>query len=211
MNSFTKFLLDEGVLRFGDFTLKSGRKCPYFMNFGDIKNGGSITMLAAYYGEIIKGLDLEGRILFGPAYKGIPLVVATSVILKEKYNISLPFAYNRKEAKDHGEGGSIVGTIPKEGDRITIVEDVITAGTAVKESLEILKPTGAVVDSLVVAVDRMERGKGERSATKELEEEYGIKVYSISSIEEVAENLTGENGAYKDKIWDYLKEYGGKR
>lgn len=211
MNNFTNFLLEEGVLRFGDFTLKSGRKCPYFMNFGDIKTGGAITRLAGYYAETIKDLDLGDRILFGPAYKGIPLAVATSVILQEKYNISLPFAYNRKEAKDHGEGGSIVGTIPKEGDRITIVEDVITAGTAVKESLEILKSTGARVDSLVIAVDRMERGKGEKSATQELEDEFGIKVYSISNIEELAEKLTGDSEAYKDKIYSYLSEYGGKR
>lgn len=182
-------LLKQNVLKFGEFTLKSGRIAPYFLNFGDIKTGGSIYALSEFYADILKNeIDLENRILFGPAYKGIPLAVATACKMKEKYDIDIPFLFNRKEAKDHGEGGNLVGMKPTAGTKITIIEDVITAGTAIRESLNMFD-NSIVVDSVIIAVDRMEKGMGEKSTTLELEEEYGVKVYSIANIKEIVEYL----------------------
>lgn len=213
MKDFSLFLLEEGVLKFGGFTLKSGRKAPYFLNFGDIKTGRALHHLAHYYAQIlIKNINTENRVLFGPAYKGIPLAVAVSIALAEK-EVDIPFCYNRKEIKDHGEGGNLVGMIPKAGTNVTVIEDVMTAGTALRETMDIFKNyEGVNVDSCIISVDRMEKGKTDKCAVKEIEEEFGIDIYSISNIQEVAEELL-ELELIHDKMYgeieDYLKEYGG--
>lgn len=213
-------LINEKVLKFGDFTLKSGRKAPYFLNFGEIKSGESLSILASIYAEILyKEIGVENRILFGPAYKGIPLVAATALKLMEKYQVSIPILYNRKEKKDHGEGGILVGKIPQKNDKITIIEDVITAGTAIKESLEIFNSYEDVkVDSVIFALDRMEKGKSEKTTIKELEEEYSIKAFSIANIRDVVDylynrDINGEiyiDDTIKSNIENYLNEYAGK-
>ena len=212
MMKISKLLVEEGVLTFGDFTLKSGRKAPYFLNFGNIKTGKSISELSDFYSEIlIKNVDLKNRILFGPAYKGIPLVVAVAFSLIGK-GFNVPFCYNRKEAKDHGERGSLVGAVPKAGDKITVIEDVMTAGTALRETMK-LEGFEESVDSCIIAVDRMERGKSKESAVKEMEREFGIKIYSISNIRDIVDDLY-ESGQIqiqtKSGIEDYLKEFRGE-
>lgn len=202
-----ELMIEQNVLSFGDFTLKSGRKAPYFMNFGNIRNGKALSLI----GELFADLYLEkiGRstILFGPAYKGIPLSVAMATSVYDKSGLSLPVCYNRKERKDHGEGGIMVGHIPSAGDQVTIVEDVITAGTAVRQSIQVIEKTGARVESLIVAVDRMERGKTGKSTTEELAAEFGIKVFSLISIKEIVQNLELDEHTM-GAIRMYLKKYG---
>lgn len=216
---FIDLLLQANVLKFGDFTLKSGRKAPYFLNFGEIRTGGQLYRLAEFYADVFREkLGEERRILFGPAYKGIPLAVATSMKLKEKYDMDVPFCYNRKEKKDHGEGGSLVGEIPKSGDRITIIEDVVTAGTAIRETLDLLKGMdGVVVDSVILAVDRMEKGTGEQSTFHELESQYDIRTYSLTTIREILAYLHNRpvdgkiyiDDLLKADMLGYLSKYGG--
>lgn len=216
---FIDLLLQANVLKFGNFTLKSGRKAPYFLNFGEIRTGGQLYRLAEFYADVFhEKMGEERRILFGPAYKGIPLAVATSMKLKEKYDLDVPFCYNRKEKKDHGEGGSLVGEIPKKGDHITIIEDVVTAGTAIRETLDLLKGVdGVIVDSVILAVDRMEKGTGEQSTFHELESQYGIHTYSLTTIREILAYLHNRpvdgkiyiDDLLKADMLEYLSKYGG--
>lgn len=181
---FIRFALDRNVLRFGEFTLKSGRKSPYFFNAGLFNDGTSLGRLARFYAQAFIHSDLdEVDVIFGPAYKGIPLAAVTSVALAESFDRNLPFCYNRKEAKDHGEGGSLVGA-PLQG-RVLIIDDVITAGTAVREVMQIIRAAGATPAAVMIALNREERGQGELSAIQEVERDFGIPVVSIASLTQV--------------------------
>ncbi len=203
---FIKFLEDAGVLKFGDFTAKSGRKIPYFINAGDIKTGAQIARLGEFYAKAYTE-HLGGRktALFGPAYKGIPIAVSAAVALA-KEGVDVPFFFNRKEAKDHGEGGVLVGYSPKPGDEVVIVEDVITAGTAIRESMEILsKLEGVKVAACFIMVNRGEKGKTEKSAMKEVEEEFGFPVYSVVDVYDIIEYLE-ENPANAENV-ERIRKY----
>ena len=208
---FIKFLEGAGVLKFGDFTAKSGRKIPYFINAGDIKTGEQISKLGEFYARAYKEkLGKTKAVLYGPAYKGISIAVSSAVALA-KQGLDLPFFFNRKEAKDHGEGGIFVGYTPKAGEKIVIVEDVITAGTAIRESMEILSSLdGAKVIATFVMVDRKEKGKGEKSAMAEVGEEFGFPVYSVVDVYDIIEYLE-ENPAHAEdvaRIKNYLTIWG---
>ena len=187
---FIKFLEDAGVLKFGDFTAKSGRKIPYFINAGDIKTGEQISKLGEFYAKAyLEKVGNKRAVLYGPAYKGISIAVSSAVALA-KSGLDLPFFFNRKEAKDHGEGGVFVGYTPKENEDIVIVEDVITAGTAIRESMEILSSLkGSKVIATFVMVDRKEKGKTEKSAMAEVGEEFGFPVYSVVDVYDIIEYL----------------------
>lgn len=210
---FIKFLEGAGVLKFGDFTAKSGRKIPYFINAGDIKTGEQIAKLGEFYAKTyMEKLGDKRCVLFGPAYKGIPIAVSAAVALS-KNGVDAPFFFNRKEAKDHGEGGVLVGYVPKAGEEIVIVEDVITAGTAIRESMEILsKIDGAKVAACFIMVDRREKGKGELSAMKEIENEFGFPVYSVVDVYDIIEYLEEkpENAENVARIKNYLAVNGAK-
>ena len=184
---FIGLCLELGVLRFGDFTLKSGRRSPYFFNAGLFIDGRAIAALGRHYAHAAVRSGLPFDMLFGPAYKGIPLVTATAAALAEHEGRNLPFAFNRKEAKDHGEGGSIVGA-PLAG-RVLIVDDVITAGTAIRESVEIIRAQGATPAGVLIALDREERGRGERSAVQEVQEVYGLPVVSVLRLRDLMTHL----------------------
>ncbi len=217
---FIHFMVRSGVLTFGDFTTKSGRKTPYFVNTGNYKTGAQAALLGDYYAACIQEHMPEGLdALFGPAYKGIPLAVTAAASLYRNYGRDLPYCFNRKEAKDHGEGGSMVGYQPKDGDRIAIVEDVVTAGTAVRESLELFRKVARVeVKALFVSVDRMERGTGDRAALDELREEYGIQVYPIVTIREIMDCLHNRpvdvmvyfDDKTRSRLEEYLAYYGAR-
>lgn len=208
---FIKFLESAGVLRFGDFTAKSGRKIPYFINAGDIKTGAQMKKLGEFYAKAYtERLGNRKNVLFGPAYKGIPIAVSVAVALEE-HGIDVPYFFNRKEAKDHGEGGVFVGYTPKDGENIVITEDVITAGTAIRESMDILAPLkGSKVVAAFVMVDRKEKGRGELSAIDEVEKQYGFPVYSIVDVYDIIEYLELEGGNEQNvrRIRDYLEVYG---
>ena len=208
---FIEFLQGAGVLKFGDFNAKSGRKIPYFINAGEIKTGEHISKLGSFYAKAYKEKLGEARTaLFGPAYKGIPIAVSASVALA-KEGLDLPFFFNRKEAKDHGEGGIFVGYKPKEGEKVVIVEDVITAGTAIRETMEIMKTVpGVEVVTTFVMVDRKDKGKGEKGAMKEIEEEFGFPVYSVVDVYDIIEYLEEDeaNRENVDRIKRYLEVYG---
>lgn len=208
---FIKFLESAGVLRFGDFTAKSGRKIPYFINAGDIKTGAQMKKLGEFYAKAYtEKLGNRKNVLFGPAYKGIPIAVSVAVALEE-HGIDVPYFFNRKEAKDHGEGGVFVGYTPKDGENIVITEDVITAGTAIRESMDILSPLkGSKVVAAFVMVDRKEKGRGELSAIDEVEKQYGFPVYSIVDVYDIIEYLELEGGNEQNvrRIRDYLEVYG---
>lgn len=208
---FIKFLESAGVLRFGDFTAKSGRKIPYFINAGDIKTGAQMKKLGEFYAKAYtERLGNRKNVLFGPAYKGIPIAVSVAVALEE-HGIDVPYFFNRKEAKDHGEGGVFVGYTPKDGENIVITEDVITAGTAIRESMNILSPLkGSKVVAAFVMVDRKEKGRGELSAIDEVEKQYGFPVYSIVDVYDIIEYLELEGGNEQNvrRIRDYLEVYG---
>ena len=210
---FIKFLEGAGVLKFGDFTAKSGRKIPYFINAGDIKTGEQISKLGEFYARAYKEkLGDKKTVLYGPAYKGISIAVSSAVALA-KEGLDLPFFFNRKEAKDHGEGGIFVGYTPKEGESIVIVEDVITAGTAIRESMEILSSLkGTNVVATFVMVDRKEKGKGEKSAMAEVGEEFGFPVYSVVDVYDIIEYLEEDeaNRENVDRIKKYLEVNGAK-
>ena len=207
--AFINFMASAGVLTFGDFTTKSGRKTPYFVNTGNYRTGMHISMLGDYYAGRVAESCEKFDALFGPAYKGITLAAATSISLYRHHGIDVPYFFNRKEAKDHGEGGSLVGYIPKDGDRIIIIEDVVTAGTAVRESLELLNAVADVtVTALFVSVDRMERGTGERSTLNELRDEFGINVYSIITVRDIIDSLPEGDGRTR-KMEEYLAKYAG--
>lgn len=193
---FIEFMVRSGVLTFGDFVTKSGRNTPYFVNTGNYKTGSQAAKLGRFYADCIYENIRENRIpsdiraLFGPAYKGIPLAVSTSIALAEKYEMDVNYCFNRKEVKDHGEGGKMVGYRLKDGDKVLITEDVITAGTAVREVMPQLKAVADVkVEGLIISVDRMERGRGEKTAIQEIEEEFGIKAYPIVTVREVIDML----------------------
>lgn len=191
---FIDFLIESQVLKFGDFVTKSGRKTSYFVNTGGFTTGEQMTRLGEYYADCIMNHIRQGHIpedidaIFGPAYKGIPLVVATVIALKAKYGLNWEYCFNRKEEKDHGEGGNIIGYKPKDGDKILIIEDVITAGTSVREVVPLLQSWAQLeIVGLVVAVDRMEKGRTSLSATEEIMADLGIPTFSIVNIKEILE------------------------
>ena len=208
---FIQFLEGAGVLKFGDFTAKSGRKIPYFINAGDIKTGDQISKLGEFYAKAyLEKVGRERAVLYGPAYKGISIAVSSAVALS-KEGLDLPFFFNRKEAKDHGEGGVFVGYKPQAGEEIVIVEDVITAGTAIRESMEILSSLeGTKVVATFVMVDRKEKGRGEKSAMAEVGEEFGFPVYSVVDVNDIIEYLSEDekNTENVERIKKYLEIYG---
>ncbi len=205
---FIRFLEDAGVLKFGDFTAKSGRKIPYFINAGDIKTGEQIAKLGSFYAKsYLEKVGHKRTVLYGPAYKGISIAVSAAVALAQE-GLDVPFFFNRKEAKDHGEGGTFVGYVPKAGEQIVITEDVITAGTAIRESMQILSglQDGSVA-AVFVMVDRKEKGKTERSAMDEVSQEFGFPVYSVVDVYDIIEYLKEDpaNKENVDRIEAYLK------
>ena len=210
---FIKFLQDAGVLKFGDFTAKSGRKIPYFINAGDIKTGEQIAKLGEFYAKsYLEKVGNKRTVLYGPAYKGISIAVSSSIALS-KNGLDVPFFFNRKEAKDHGEGGIFVGYVPKEGEEVVIVEDVITAGTAIRESMANLSSlSGVKVAATFVMVDRKEKGKGVKSAMAEVEEEFGFPVYSVVDVYDIIEYLEEDpaNKENVERIKNYLSVNGAK-
>jgi|SRR5512133_315716 orotate phosphoribosyltransferase len=217
---FIEFMVRSGVLTFGDFVTKSGRKTPFFINTGNYKTGAQLVKLGQYYAEsVVNNLGAQFNVLFGPAYKGIPLAVSTSMILSDKFNQDVAFCFNRKEAKDHGEGGTLIGHKLKNGDRVLIIEDVTTAGTSVRESIPMLKAIADVtIAGLVVSVDRMERGTGTKGALAELKDEFNIPAFSIVSLAEIIEHLHNRevdgkvvlNDEILERIHEYRKLYGSQ-
>ncbi|KHF26575.1 orotate phosphoribosyltransferase [Solemya velum gill symbiont] len=206
--SFLKFALDKEVLRFGEFTLKSGRLSPYFFNTGLFNTGLSLAELGRYYAQTIVDSDIQFDVLYGPAYKGIPLAAVTVAALADNHDIDVAYAFNRKEAKDHGEGGIIVGH-PLEG-RVLIIDDVISAGTSVRESVDIIREQNAEPAGVVIALDRQERGQGETSAVQEVESDIGIPVSAIAHLEDLitfVEEMPEYNKWLKP-IVAYSEEYG---
>ena len=215
---FIEFMIDCEVLKFGDFITKSGRNTPFFVNTGFYRTGAQLRKLGEYYAKAIEsafGFDFD--VLFGPAYKGIPLSVAATIAISEKYGQDIRYCSNRKEVKDHGDKGILLGSPINDGDKVVIIEDVTTAGTSIQETLPIIKAQGDVTPlGLVVSVDRMERGKGTKSALKEIEENYGLKTTAIVTMKEVIEHLYMK--PYKGKIIideklkasidEYYKQYG---
>lgn len=210
---FIRFLESAGVLKFGDFTAKSGRKIPYFINAGEIKTGEQISRLGEFYAKAyFEKIGNKKCVLYGPAYKGIPIAVSVAVALS-KNGLDVPFFFNRKEEKDHGEGGVFVGYKPSFGEDIVIVEDVITAGTAIRESMSILKNVeGSKVSAVFVMVDRKEKGTGMKSAMAEIGEEFGFPVYSVVDVYDIIEYLkeNPENAENVRRIEDYLAINGAK-
>ena len=210
---FIEFLQSAGVQKFGDFTAKSGRKIPYFINAGMIKTGAEIAKLGEFYAKAY--FDKVGKkraVLYGPAYKGISIAVSAAVALS-KNGLDVPFFFNRKEAKDHGEGGVFVGYVPTAGEEVVIVEDVITAGTAIRESMAILSSLdGVKVAATFVMVDRKEKGQGEKGAMAEIEEEFGFPVYSVVDVYDIIEYLEEDpkNEENVARIKNYLSVYGAK-
>ncbi len=210
---FIEFLERAGVLKFGDFTAKSGRKIPYFINAGMIKTGEDIATLGEFYAKAyFEKLGEKKAVLYGPAYKGISLSVSAGVALSKK-GLNVPFFFNRKEVKDHGEGGVFVGYVPQAGEEIVIIEDVITAGTAIRESMEILSHLeGVKVSATFIMVDRKEKGQTEKGAMQEIEEQFGFPVYSIVDVYDIIEYLEGKGQNAEDvaRIKAYLEIYGAK-
>ncbi|MCB1735524.1 MAG: orotate phosphoribosyltransferase [Gammaproteobacteria bacterium] len=205
---FLSFAIDRGVLRFGEFTLKSGRVSPYFFNAGLFNTGSALARLGRFYAQAIVDSQIGFDLLFGPAYKGIPLAAVTSAALAEHHDLDLPYCFNRKEAKDHGEGGNLVGA-PMNG-RIMIIDDVITAGTAIRESMDIIAAHGATAAGVVIALDRQERGQGETSAVQEVERSFGLKVASIVGLSDLIGYLEERSGFDKEvgAIRAYRDRYG---
>ncbi len=210
---FIEFLQSAGVLKFGDFTAKSGRKIPYFINAGMIKTGEEIAKLGEFYAKAyFEKVGNKKCVLYGPAYKGISIAVSAAVALS-KNGLDVPFFFNRKEAKDHGEGGVFVGYVPQSGEEVVIVEDVITAGTAIRESMQILSQLKDVkVSATFVMVDRKEKGKGEKGAMAEIEEEYGFPVYSVVDVYDIISYLEEDpqNEENVTRIKNYLAVNGAK-
>ncbi len=204
---FVDFILQTGALKFGEFTLKSGRVSPYFFNAGLFNQGSDLSQLGKFYGHAIKSSGIKFDVLFGPAYKGIPLAAATAIALNDSYNRPVPYCFNRKEVKDHGEGGNIVGHA-LEGD-ILIIDDVITAGTAIVEAQEIITTHGANAKGVIVALDRQERGKGKLSAIQEVEQNFGLSVFSIINLSHIVDFLKDSNDAdLISRIENYRDQYG---
>ncbi|MGF1758103.1 orotate phosphoribosyltransferase [Photobacterium sagamiensis] len=205
---FIEFALEKGVLKFGEFTLKSGRQSPYFFNAGLFNTGRDLARLGRFYAEALVDAGIDYDVLFGPAYKGIPIATTTAVALADHHDVDTPYCFNRKEAKNHGEGGNLVGSA-LEG-RIMLVDDVITAGTAIRESMEIIKANGADLAGVLVAIDRQEKGKGELSAIQEVERDFGCAVISIVSLGDVVTYLAEQDGmdAHLATVKAYRAEYG---
>jgi len=205
---FIRFAIERGVLRFGQFTLKSGRISPYFFNAGLFDSGLALAHLGRFYASAVMDSGIDFDVLFGPAYKGIPLAATTAVALAEHHQRDVPWCFNRKEAKDHGEGGTLVGA-PLAG-RVLIIDDVITAGTAIREVMQIIQAQGAQAAGVLIALNRQERGKGELSAIQEVERDYGMPVVSIVSLEQVLEYLAedAELKQYLPAVQAYRAEYG---
>jgi len=205
---FLEFAIHVGVLRFGEFTLKSGRVSPYFFNAGLFNSGGHLARLGRFYAQAIVDSGTEFDVLFGPAYKGIPLAAAAGIALADHHALDMPYCFNRKEAKDHGEGGNLVGAALQ--GRILIIDDVITAGTAIRESLDIIAENGAIAAGVVIALDRQERGQGDRSAIQEVEQDLGLSVTSIVTLAELQAFLA-EQPEYRESlraIEAYHQQYG---
>ena len=207
-NEFLDFALEVGVLRFGEFTLKSGRISPYFFNAGLFNTGASLARLGRYYAHTIVDSGIEFDVLYGPAYKGIPLAAVTAAALYDEHNIDVAYAFNRKEAKDHGEGGTIVGH-PLEG-RILIIDDVISAGTSVRESIDIINAQNATPSGVVIALDRQERGTGNTSAIQEVEQSYNLPVAAIARLQDLVAYLEhrGDSPEHLAAIRSYRDQYG---
>lgn len=205
---FLDFAIATGVLRFGEFTLKSGRISPYFFNSGLFDSGGSIARLGRFYAAALQDSNIHYDMLFGPAYKGIPLAVATSIALSDHHQRDIPYAFNRKEAKKHGEGGTTVGA-PLTG-RVMIIDDVISAGTSVRESVDIIQAAGALPAGVIIALDRQERGTGATSAIQEVEKTYGIRVASIVNLQSLIMylSLRPEMAEPLERIKNYQQQYG---
>ena len=205
---FIRFALQHGVLRFGEFVLKSGRKSPYFFNSGLFASGASLSRLAHFYASAIVASNVEFDMLYGPAYKGIPLVAAVAIALADEHRLDLPYCFNRKEAKDHGEGGATVGA-PLEG-RVLMVDDVISAGTSTRESVAIIRAAGASPVAAAISLDRQERGTGDASAIREIEQELGLRVISIIGLDDLVEYLE-RSADMKDelrRLRAYRESYG---
>jgi len=205
---FIELALSADVLRFGEFTLKSGRTSPYFFNAGLFNTGRSLAKLGQYYAATIVDSGIKFDTLFGPAYKGIPLASTCAIALSEKHGRNVPYCFNRKEAKEHGEGGSLVGA-PLKG-KVLIIDDVITAGTAITESMDIIEANGAEAAGVVIALNRQERGKGELSAIQEIEQKYKIPVISIVSLEHLVSYINHEQkyATHLEAIQQYRQQYG---
>jgi orotate phosphoribosyltransferase len=207
-SEFLAFCLERGVLRFGEFTLKSGRVSPYFFNAGLFSTGSDLARLGTFYARAISDSGLAFDMLFGPAYKGIPLAAATAIALAEHHGRDLPWCFNRKEAKDHGEGGNLVGA--SLSGRVLIVDDVITAGTAIRESVDIIRAAGAQPVGVAIALNRQERGRGERSAIQEVEAEFGLSVVNIASLDDLIAFMRERGGLEKHlkAVEAYRAQYG---
>ncbi|MCD8309368.1 MAG: orotate phosphoribosyltransferase [Clostridia bacterium] len=210
---FIKFMVENGVLTFGEFTLKSGRKAPYFINTGNYKKGAQLAKLGEYYAECIISNDIEGETLVGPAYKGIPLAVATAIALSNNHGKDLNYCFDRKEVKDHGEGGLFVGKQLTDGERVILIEDVMTSGKALREMLPKLEAAANVkVAGMVISVDRMEKGlNSDLSAVQEVYKEFGVKVYSIVTMADIISAIESgviEGKEYLAKMKEYRTQYG---
>jgi len=217
---FVRFMVECGVLTFGDFVTKSGRRTPFFINTGNYNTGSQVGRLGGYYARALHAaLGREFDCLFGPAYKGIPLAVATGIELARTFGHEVGLCFNRKEAKDHGEGGALIGRRLRDGDRVVIIEDVTTAGTSVRESVPLLRAqAGVQVTALIVSVDRMERGTGTRSALAELRDEFGLRPLAIVTLADIVECLHNRpldgrvviDDAMKARLDAYRAQYGGQ-
>jgi len=214
--NFIRFMVDCGVLTFGDFTLKSGRKAPYFVNTGNYKTGAQLAKLGEFYAECIKDNNIEVQTLFGPAYKGIPLAVSAAVALYNKYGMEVSYCFDRKEVKDHGEGGMFVGKKLDDDEKVVIIEDVMTSGKALREVMPKLTGSANVnVTAMVITVDRMEKAlDSDLSAVDQAYKDFGVKVYSIVNINDIIEAI--KNGVvdgkeYLDKMLEYRDTYGAKK
>lgn len=207
-HDFIEFALTTGVLRFGSFTLKSGRQSPYFFNSGLFNSGASLAQLGRFYAQRIVDSGLAFDVLFGPAYKGIPLASTAAIALADQHQLDMPYAFNRKEAKDHGEGGQLVGA-PLTG-KVLIIDDVISAGTSVGESVAMIRAAGAEPAGVVIALDRQERGKTEKSAIAQVEADYGIPVISIICLADLLQYLDNQTELqnHRDAVAAYRSEYG---
>ena len=205
---FIEFALEKQVLKFGEFTLKSGRTSPYFFNAGLFNTGRDLARLGRFYAAALADSGIEFDVLFGPAYKGIPIATTTAVALADHHNVDTPYCFNRKEKKDHGEGGSLVGAELK--GKIMLVDDVITAGTAIRESMEIIKQNGADLSGVLIALDRQEKGKGELSAIQEVERDFGTSVISIVTLGDLVSYLktNPDYAEFLPKVEEYRANYG---
>jgi orotate phosphoribosyltransferase len=206
--AFLDFAISQGVLKFGEFTLKSGRISPYFFNAGLFQTGSALSQLGKFYAQAIVESGVQFDMLFGPAYKGIPLAAATTIALYEQYGRDYPYAFNRKEAKDHGEGGTIVGAALQ--GRILVIDDVMTAGTAIREAANIVANQGAELAGVAIALDRQERGTGEQSAVQEVQSRYAVPVINIVSLQEISTHIqqSTTDAALLARIQAYRQQYG---